>query len=45
MSLKTEYRGYTIYYSENRDTWDCSDCGVSEATLGESEGEDRRAPP
>lgn len=36
MTLKTEYRGYTIRYAENRDSWDCSDCGVSESTLGKA---------
>lgn len=33
MSLATEYRGYTIRYSENNDTWDCYDCKVSAETL------------
>ncbi|MFU1607358.1 hypothetical protein ACM25O_13315 [Sulfitobacter pontiacus] len=36
MSLRTQYRGYTIHYAENRDSWDCSDCGVSESSLGKA---------
>lgn len=36
MSLKTEYRGYDIRYSENGDTWDCYDCRVSEPSLSKA---------
>jgi len=36
MSLKTEYRGYEIRYSENQDEWVCYDCGVTEPTLSKA---------
>lgn len=32
-SITTEYRGYSISYSENADEWNCYDCGVSHASL------------
>jgi len=26
--ISTEYRGYTVQYSENADLWNCPDCGI-----------------
>lgn len=36
MSLSTEYRGYTISYAENMDTWGCYECGVTAPTLSKA---------
>lgn len=34
MTLRVEYRGYTISYNQNRDSWECYDCGIhNEPTL------------
>jgi hypothetical protein len=34
MSLSIEYRGYSLRYDENQDTWTCYDCKVDALTLG-----------
>lgn len=31
--IKTEYRGYSIHFSENADHWTCNDCDVSDQSL------------
>lgn len=34
MSLSTDYKGYTIRYSENEEVWTCYDVGASNEKLG-----------